>query len=211
MIKSKNLTGQRFGRITVIERANDYISPKGCHRPMWLCRCDCGNEVVIDPSKLKSEHTQSCGCLKNEKARERLKKHGMSHTKTHQEWIGIRQRCLNPNCKDYKDYGARGITMCDRWRDSFEAFYEDVSKLKHFEEKEYTLNRIDNDGNYEPNNVEWASAITQQNNKRSNRLITYEGKTQTVAQWAREMNMSYSKLINRIYLGWSIEKALKTK
>lgn len=207
--KAKNLTGQRFGRITIIKRVEDYISPKGNHKSMWLGRCDCGNETIVDPVKLKRSHTQSCGCLKNEKARERLTKHGMSRTRIHQEWLEIKQRCLNSNCKDYKDYGERGISICDRWRNSFEAFYEDVSNLPHFGEEGYTLNRIDNNGNYEPQNIEWANNIAQQNNKRNNHLITYNGKTQTIAQWARELNIPYSRLCQRINKsGWSIEKAL---
>ena len=211
MRKAENFRGQRFGRLTVIDRAKDYISPKGCHRPMWLCRCDCGNEIVTDTTKLKSKHTQSCGCLKNGKTSERFKKHGKSRTKAHNEWVGIKQRCLNTRCFDYKDYGGRGITVCDRWRDSFVSFYEDVSKLPHFGENGYSLDRIDTNGNYEPNNVRWASLQTQNNNKRNNRLLTYDGRTQTVAQWAREMNIPYSRLISRIYIGWSVEKALTTK
>lgn len=131
-----------------------------------------------------------------------------SKEKIYIEWSGIKTRCYNKNSPQYKNYGGRGIIVCDRWKNSFDAFREDVSKLPHFGEQGYTLNRIDNDGNYEPNNVEWADNITQANNKRNNHLITYNGKTQTLAQWSKETGILSSVIIKRFNLGWNVDEIL---
>jgi hypothetical protein len=128
--------------------------------------------------------------------------------KMNRTWWHIRDRCYRKTDKSYRDYGARGITMCDRWLTSFSNFYDDVSKLPNFGKDGYSLNRIDNNGNYEPGNVEWVDFTAQQNNKRNNRLITYSGKTQTLGQWAKELGLNYSLTWWRMYrLGWSAEEA----
>lgn len=140
------------------------------------------------------------------------KTHGLSHTKTSRAWRHIKDRCYNPKSKDYQNYGARGIMVAPHWKDDFLAFYEDVSKLEHFEEEGYSLNRIDNDGNYEPGNVEWATQTEQNNNKRSNINITYEGKTQCLKKWSKELKIPYLTLYQRIFnLNWTVEKAFQTK
>lgn len=201
-----DLTGRNFDKLKVVERAED----KG-GQTMWLCSCECGNVTIVNASALRSGHTKSCGCYRYTIPKEINTKHGKSRTQTHKTWCDIKSRCLCLTDHAYKDYGGRGITVCDRWRYSFEAFYEDVSKLPHFNEKGFTLDRIDNDGNYEPNNVRWVDRITQGNNKRNNRLITYNGETHTMAEWARIKGINYNLLANRLYGGWDIARALETQ
>lgn len=197
----KDLTGEKFGRLSVIR--SEGKNRHGSY--MWLCECDCGNRKVLDGSELRRGNVKSCGCLSRELARERFTKHGYSRTKIYDEWKKIRQRCNSPQ------YSKRGIKVCDRWSNDFRAFYNDVSKLQHYEEPGYSLDRIDNDGSYEPDNVRWADAVTQANNRSNNVLITYDGETHTQAEWARKCGVKYSALQWRLANGWPVEKALTTK
>lgn len=204
MIKFNDLTGQRFGRWTVIQRAEN----KGKHT-MWKCRCDCGTERDVSSYCLTHGVSRSCGCYKKDNPN-RLT-HGMSNTQIHKEWRGIKTRCYNQNDKNYNNYGGRGITMCENWKDNFLSFYEYVSKLPHCGDVGYSIDRIDYNGNYEPNNVRWADRITQNRNKRNNVNITFNGKTQCLTAWAYELNILKETLYQRIYkLNWNIEKALTT-
>lgn len=206
-LRTNNIVGQRFGKLTVISRAKNPNNRETEHHAYWRCLCDCGNYHSARGSDLKSGNVQSCGCLQKEKTTT----HGMRQTPIYSEWCSIKQRCYNSNNNSYKDYGKRGISMCERWKNSFEAFYEDVSKLPYFNKTGYSLNRIDNDGNYEPNNVEWADDKTQANNKRNNHLVKYNGKTQTIAQWADELGINQHTLYSRILTyHWSVERALTT-
>lgn len=213
-MKCIDLTGQKFGRLTVIERAGN--TKHGAAK--WRCVCECGKETIVIGEELRKGNTRSCGCLAKKSTSDRMKcsvpknrTHGKAGTPVYKEWSQMKRRCSNPEDKSYTNYGGRGIIVCDRWRDSFEAFYEDVSKLPHFGEKGYSLNRVDNDGNYEPNNVEWATNKKQANNRRSNHLIAYNGKTQTIAQWADEYNLPYKKLWKRLNtFHWDIAIALNT-
>lgn len=211
MGKFIDLTGSRFGRLTVIERANDHIDPQGRRIVYWLCRCTCGNEVVVSGASLRRGSTFSCGCLGVERRIESASKHHLCKSKIYSTWDRMKQRCVNPNSKNYKNYGARGIKVCDRWMFDFGAFYDDVSKLPNFGEIGYSIDRIDVNGDYEPNNVRWANRETQANNTRTNRYITYNGRKQTLAQWSREYNISYKRFISRINdYRWDFEKALTT-
>ena len=205
-LRTENLVGKRFTKLTVVERVQ---KPNRAteHHAYWNCLCDCGKFHIVRSSDLKSGSVQSCGCLQIETATI----HGMRHDPIYFTWCSMKQRCYNPNDEKYPDYGGRGIVVCDRWRDSFEAFYEDVSKLPDFKREGYTINRIDNDGNYEPDNVEWADDKTQANNKRNNHLLTYNGKTQTIAQWADELGINQHTLYSRILTyHWTVERALTT-
>jgi hypothetical protein len=133
---------------------------------MWLCECDCGNTVIVCGCNLRDGHTQSCGCLKSIVTAKRNFVDGKAMTRLHNVWKQIKQRCTNPNNDNYKNYGGRGITMCQEWQDSFQAFYDYVSNLPHFNEKGRSIDRINNNGNYEPNNIRWATAHEQNLNQR---------------------------------------------
>ena len=161
-----DLTGQRFGRLTVIRRAEDYISPKGHARAQWLCQCSCGNKTVVIGNDLRRQRTKSCGCYLSESSTDRATKHDKAYSRLYINWKGMKQRCNNPNHKGYKDYGGRGIKVFEDWEEDFQAFYDYVSKLEHFNEDGYTLDRIDNDKGYEPGNIRWATYSEQRMNQR---------------------------------------------
>lgn len=188
----QDLTGQRFGRLTVISRGENAKN----RQARWYCLCDCGNTSIIVGSDLRTTHTKSCGCL--------LRTHNMTKTKTYRTWIGLKVRCTNPYDKGYPSYGGRGITICPRWLESFENFLEDMGEAP----EAMSLDRIDNNGNYEPGNCRWATMKEQGNNRRSNRLIEFEGKTQTIMQWAREKGLTFDTLRKRLESKWSVEEAL---
>lgn len=160
------LIGKRFGKLTVIAEGG-----KDKHgRYLWVCRCDCGKTTrPINGNNLRQGETTSCGCWRREQTRKTGKaalKHGMSKTKIMHVWSSMKARCSNPNLRNYKNYGGRGIRVYRDWQDSFESFYAHVSQLPHYGEPGYSLDRINNDGNYEPGNVRWASAKVQANNRR---------------------------------------------
>ena len=197
-----DLTGERFGRLTVIQ--SEGKNRWGSY--MWLCECDCGNTKILDGSELRRGNVRSCGCLSREMASERFIKHGYSRTKIYSEWKKMIQRCGDNNSYNRLNYNQRGVKVCELWMNDFQAFLDYVSNLPHYGEPGYSLDRINNDGDYEPGNVRWANAITQANNRSNNVRITYNGETHTMAEWARKLGMPYSKLQWRLYSGWPIEK-----
>lgn len=156
------MVGKKYNRLTILSR-----EPNNAHgQAMWLCKCDCGNVIVANGCNIRNNHTQSCGCLVSERTIARSTTHGKTNSKFMYSWQQMKQRCHNPNNHKYYLYGARGIAVCEEWRNSFEAFYNYVSKLPHFDEPGYSLDRINNNGNYEPGNVRWATALEQAHNKR---------------------------------------------
>lgn len=200
-----DMTGERYGRLTVIRL--DGRDKRGLC--MWLCECDCGNTKVLNGSEIRRGNVRSCGCLNRELARERFTKHGYSRTKIYSEWKKMIQRCKGNNAYNCRNYTQRGIKVCDLWTNDFQAFLDYVSQLPHYDEPGYSLDRIDNNGNYEPGNVRWANDTEQANNRTNNVYITYEGETRSMSEWARILGMSYDKLTWRIRSGWSIEKAFQ--
>ena len=187
-------TGVRYGRLVALK-----LHGKRGKRLTWLCQCDCSQKIVVVGDDLTSGHSQSCGCLR----RESKLTHGMTGTREYISWDTMIQRCHNPNHPKWAFYGARGITVCDRWRNSFEAFLEDMGKRP----ENHSIDRIDNNKGYFKNNCHWATSAEQQANTRANRYVTFRGKTLTISQWSREYNIDAGTLRNRIVNGWTLERA----
>lgn len=197
MSKLKDLIGQRFGRLTVVERAENKIYGNK-QKATWLCHCDCGNDVIVVGESLRTGATKSCGCLHKEGLHTI---HGMRYTKLYTDWLGIKARCSNPKSIVYKHYGGRSITFYPAWADDFQAFYDYVSKLEHFGEKGYSLDRIDNNGNYEPGNVRWADRNTQARNKRNNVMVEYKGEIMCLKDASNLSGVNQDTLRCRIQRG----------
>lgn len=208
MGKVIDLTGQKFARLTVIERAEN--NNRG--NAMWRCKCDCGNEIITRGSCLTTGNTKSCGCYRLEQIISRCKTHGKSHSRIHNEWQNMKKRCFDEQCKSYRDYGGRGITICAEWLGEHGAENFISWACKNGYEENLQIDRIDNNGNYCPENCRWATKKEQANNRRSNILITYNGKTQTLKQWCEELGLNYVLTRQRIRRNhWSAEKAFTTK
>lgn len=203
----KDLTGQRFGRLTVIRRGENK-----CGHPAWICQCDCGNVTHILGDSLRNGNTKSCGCFRKEVTSELHTTHHMSvrgrRHRLYTIWSQMKNRCYNSNTDTYKHYGGRGISMCDEWKNDYMSFY--TWAITNGYRDDLTIDRIDNDGNYCPENCRWADAVTQQNNTRHNRKLTLNGKTQTIAEWIRELHIKYGVLEHRVHRGWSDERILTT-
>lgn len=205
-----DLTECQFGRLTVIKRVPPPFG-KRTRGAYWQCICECGAESIVMSQSLVKGSTRSCGCYGREVASEIGRRarttHGLSKTTEYCIWSNLRDRCHNPNGDAYKDYGGRGIKVCSRW-DDFSAFIADVGKRPS---KRHTLDRINNDGNYEPGNVRWATRSEQNNNKRSNRLVTYRGVTMTLNQALTVSGRKVDRMTatSRIRSGWTIDSALE--
>jgi hypothetical protein len=200
MAATLKMLNQRFGRLLVVEKTEKRSSNGNIY---WNCLCDCGNYKLTTGTSLKRGHTKSCGCYFLEVAAEKgrqKKTHGLTESRTYTSWMGMKHRCLNPNNKKFKNYGARGIKVCDRWVNSFENFLADMGEVP----AEMTLDRIDVNGNYEPSNCRWANQQTQQNNRRDNVII----KGLTMAEYCRQNKINYDNLQYRLTHGWPLEKAL---
>ena len=200
------MIGVKYGRLTVLGET-PHRSTDG--RVMWRLLCDCGKEIERVAKSVKSGNTKSCGCAKMDLLIARNKssaQHGMTGSPTFTVWANMKERCLNPNHNSYHRYGGRGIQICDRWLESFKNFYDDMGPMP----SGMSLDRIDVDGNYEPGNCRWATSEEQANNRANNRVLEFDGRRQTVAQWAREIGVSKQALRYRILAGWSVEDALTT-
>ena len=200
-----DITGKRFGRWLVVEKAD---STNGVCNSIWKCKCDCGNEKLIKGIALIRGKSRSCGCFKTDICKNRFYKHGMHDTKVYQSWEAMIGRCECKSNTGYENYHKRGITVCDEWKNSFETFYEYVSKLEHFGADGYSLDRINNNEGYKPGNVRWADRNTQNNNTSRNIYIELNGETKTLAQWVRLYNIKYYTVLYRMRRGWSAYEAL---
>lgn len=196
----KDISGQRFGRVLAIA----YAGMNNSKHSVWNCLCDCGNYCQIEGTKLTQGKTKSCGCLSRERASIGNSTHGFS---THYLWstyYHLLTRCYNPKDKSYDRYGARGITVCDRWRESFANFIADMGERPDG----CSIDRIDNDGPYSPENCRWATISEQNSNTRQNHYLTYGGETMTIAQWGLRLGMSRQTIYSRLRYGWSVERIL---
>ena len=198
--KPKDLTGRKFGRLTVIRMTDERRS----RHVVWECLCDCGNRHFVPSNSLLSGKTKSCGCFMIESRGVSRITHHMSNEKIYAVWQKMRKRCYYKSDKNYKDYGGRGIVVCDDWNSDFKRFYDYVSQLPHFGELGYSLDRINNDGNYEPGNVRWATQTEQGRNRRNCITITANGETRTAIEWAELLGVHPNKIYYRIKHGKSI-------
>lgn len=196
------LMGQRFGMLTVIERAES--KKNGAVR--WKCLCDCGNSTIVEGRELKRGKSRSCGCRKAEAMREANTTHGKTHTRLFSIWTGMKNRCSNVNDEHYERYGRRGITVCEEWLHDFEAFYNWA--MAHGYADSLSIDRIDNDKGYSPNNCQWATPTEQANNRSTNRIVSFGGRDLTVAQWCKRLGAKINIVYARLGYGWSIEESL---
>jgi hypothetical protein len=203
---AQDLTGRRFGFWTALSPIDEPLPPHshGRTRRKWLCRCDCGHESEVQVYRLLYGDSRSCGCRRIELQSPSVRTHGRTLTPEHRAWIGLRGRCTKPSSKLYPQYGGRGITVCPEW-DSFEQFLADMGPRPS---DDHSIDRIDNNGPYAPWNCRWATVKEQGANRRSNRLITFNGETKCAAAWAEEFGLRRELFHSRLKAGWSVKDAL---
>jgi hypothetical protein len=195
-----DIEGQRFNRLTVVSYAGRFNKQHA-----WNCLCDCGNETVVRGANLKNSSVQSCGCLRVDVSSVVHRKHGKSETAEFKIWLHILERC-NPKYKEiHKNYAGRGISVCERWLNSFENFLLDMGTRPT---PDHSIERKNNAGDYTPDNCKWATRIEQGNNKRNNRLIEWRGEVNTVAQWGRILGVDPKRLQLRLGYGWPIDRVM---
>lgn len=210
-MKYNDISNEQFGYWTVLE----YAGSNEKKEAMWKCRCKCGTIRIIPGKNLRTKRSRSCGCMQREVAREsRIQsnkeraKHGYRKTRLYNIWSGMKQRCLNPNDPGYKDYGSRGITICDEWKE-FPKFKDWA--LNNGYADNLSIDRIEVDKGYSPDNCRWATPKTQNNNKRNNVMIEYKGKCQTVQQWSDETGIPYATILKRFRKNLPTEKIFEKK
>lgn len=201
-MKLENLKGKKFNKLQVIER----VIKENNKQTYWKCICECGNTTIVTSAHLKNGHTKSCGCLQKEVVKNMMTTHNLTHTKLFKVWRGMKDRTLNKNDKHYKNYGNRGIKICNEWLEDFKCFYDWA--LNNGYKEGLTIDRINVNGNYEPNNCRWITWKEQQNNRTNNHYITYKGETHTMKQWSELLGIKYTTLSMRLNkYNWSVGKA----
>lgn len=201
-----NLTGQRYGRLTV----TGYAGGDGKHS-YWWCRCDCGTEAKVSANKLRKAHTKSCGCLSADVCRSSFTTHGMSRDPLYNVWAKMRNRCSSTKDPAFPDYGGRGIRVCQRWingdgsREGFACFLDDMGPKPS---PSHSLDRIDNNGDYTPENCRWATKTEQARNRRSNYRVTMGGRSCALSEACEQLGLPFALVNSRIQQGWSTERAL---
>lgn len=193
----KDITGQKFNRLTAIEYKGE---------GKWLFRCECGGEIILPSSRVKIGGTKSCGCLKKELDK-KLIRHGMYKHPSYQVWADMKQRCKNPHIRNYKNYGGRGVKVCDEW-ENFENFCKWADENGYVPGCGLSIDRIDVNGDYCPGNCRWAKKEVQERNKRNNVMITFNGETKCAQDWSHEFGLARSALAKRIN-GKSQEEVMK--
>lgn len=193
--------GDRYSRLTIVKE----VERKNKVRRRFLCQCDCGNTKEIDLCNLNNGNTSSCGCLWKEVISKSSVTHGLSGTRIYRSWAHMLGRCGNENDKRFEHYGERGIEVCEEWLD-FQNFYDWATENGYSDE--LTIDRIDVNGNYEPSNCRWATWKEQQNNRRNNRLITFNNETLTSEEWADRLGIDSGTIRYRLSIGWTVKDAL---
>lgn len=211
-MKPCNLVGKRFGKLEVLSKSN--VKKYGVY--LWECKCDCGNITYASSNSLNSGNTKSCGCYKYSGLYH--PKHKGYKTHLYFVWESMKKRCYNPNDKFFYCYGAKGIKVCDEWKNDFSTFRQWALENGYTEEKldsginRLTIDRIDGDRDYEPNNCRWVDMTTQNNNKKKLKKYCYNNESHTIGEWAKIKNIDFNLLFNRIHkLHWSINESLETK
>lgn len=199
-----DISGKTFGRLKAIEPFGKTKSRVA----VWKCVCECGNVSYVDGSSLRTGRTRSCGCLNKENSSLKNTIHGKSTTRVYKIWQKIKDRCHNKKNDHFNCYGGRGITVCEEWEKDFMSFYNWA--MRHGYRDDLTIDRIDVNGNYCPENCRWSTQKEQTNNTRKNKILEMKGEKHTLKQWSEIKNINYSSLRKRIKLGWGIEKALLT-
>lgn len=200
MSRYKDITGQTFWRLTVLYKLHNYHKKR---RAYWLCVCECGNLTEVSYDNLKTNNTKSCGCYNKDVHM----KHNKCNTRLYYILDNMKMRCYNKNNKDYQNYGARGIVVCDEWLHDFQAFHDWAMENGYREN--LTIDRIDNNKGYSPDNCRWVDIKTQSRNTRRNRLITIGNETKSLAEWCEILNLNYHTIKQRLYRKWPIKKALE--
>ena len=202
-MKKIDLTGMRFERLNILCEIKERSKSK---KVIWQCKCDCGRETFVSSAHLISGHTRSCGCIQREAVKSLDNStHKDSKSATYYTWNSMKSRCYNPKNDSYYRYGGRGIQVCDRWLNSYENFLEDMGHKPD----ECSLDRINNDGNYDPTNCRWATIYEQANNMSNNVRMEYSGEIKTISQWARTLNIPRDKIYRRHKSHESLDKILK--
>ena len=195
-----DLTGRRFGKLVAVEFVGfkQFATER---KRMWRCQCDCGKEITTAAMYLNGGSTNSCGCIVGKHKRT----HGATGTPEFMAWTAMKQRCENPKLKGFKDYGGRGIKVCERWQ-TFENFLADMGERPS---PGHSVDRINNDGNYEPGNCRWATRVTQSNNRRSSLRIEFNGATHTAAEWERLLGLRTGWVSTKLKKGWPVDKVMQ--
>lgn len=205
IIVKNNIQGQKFNKLLVVKETEQ----RECGNIVWECLCECGKTTYASGTSIKRGNKKSCGCLHKESMQKLMSTHGKSKTAEYRSWCSMINRCSNKNSDDYKDYGGRGIKVCDRWRNDFTEFLKDMGERPS---KLHSIDRIDVDGDYDPTNCRWDDKKEQAENRRNNLYYEYKGEILSINEWANKYNMSPKLLYARLNTqGWSIEKSLTTK
>lgn len=206
--KHAKLLGKKFGRLTVVKK----LDSRNYH-VHWLCECVCGNFAEVSTGRLNAGQTKSCGCLQKERAAEAKKTHGLyfdengKRSKLYRVWGHMNERCSSPTSNAYEDYGGRGIRVCKEWKD-YKTFHEWA--ISNGYKEGLSIERVDNDGNYEPSNCKWIPISKQASNRRNIRYLTLNGRERSLLEWSEEFGLDPSNVRTRLKRGWSVERALTT-
>ena len=204
MGKFRDITGKRFGRLTVVSRAESKNS-----KTFWDCICDCGKSAKVHIYNLTIGKTQSCGCLNREIIVKNSKNHGLCAHPLYSIWKAVKRRCYNKNVSVFHYYGGRGIAICDEWICDFKNFYEWA--IKNGYKSGLSIDRINNNGNYSPENCRWSTMSEQARNRRNSMVVSYNGEAKHLLEWCKILGLNYGTVKGRLNKsGWSVEKAFET-